>query len=122
MRTPETAPRLSAPIRKLQISYEDKPYHDVKASPLPTDGNIPDRQGDVDNDIYNAPEDDGWPARTVQDCIRDPGVHKCRNDLHCAGTSWICVDLRDCVLGLFVILQILREYWSSSSSAIVEAP
>jgi len=40
--------------------------HDIETSPFPTNGYIPDREGDVANDVGYGSEDNWGPAGTVQ--------------------------------------------------------
>ena len=84
------------------------PYN-VVARPLPPDGDVPHREGDVADDVDHSTKDDRRPARPVQERVRDPGVSQGADHLHCIRPSGIVVDLRHGIRRTLGILEELCE-------------
>jgi len=90
------------------------------AGPLPTNWNVPIREGRTGNDIHGCSKDHWWPASATEECIGGPCICQCRHNCHCVCCSGIYVDLPDFVLRVLAPLKVLRENRRGRGTTVVE--
>lgn len=106
--------------REAQAAEAGAAAHEHEAGPLPPDGDVPDGEARVADDVHHAAEEDGRPARAVEDRVGGPGVGEGGDHLPGVGGGGVDVDLPDFVLGVLGGFEVLGEDGGGAGVAVVE--